>query len=914
MRALITTIFSVATYVHSAIYYVAQGAPNASDDNPGAEEQPWKTLTHATEIAHEGDIVYIKAGAYREKLEPTNDGVTFSAFLDDRVVLEPANEVTEIVSGAWRKLPDREFVYVCDPKFSGDVQGRLMRVDNLAVAFEVTFGVKREMISGIAEMRDVKVDRILDDEDLRRWSVDREGKLYLNLGGEDPAKHRVQLIKDGPGGVVLKGNNCRVKGLSLHYCGISVAGQGNIVEDCLSLKGGGSCTGQNIIRRCTFYRCGRIEIGTNAVFEENLVVGSLRWVPEQQPPQVSSQAHYGGYLWNRAIGGNGAYYELIRYNVIADSAIWGFWNDCTGNGAYLYGNTFWRNWSGAIYNEDGCHDTRILYNALVENSYGIMLSGANRVFIAYNLIARNTHFGIGSSLTRQWPNPLDNVAQHNLIQGSPEALHFEGKAPLAGHDHKQLMTMTFDHNLYSLTPDGIFCSPGIATLSFFQELTKMEQNSRVDDKATMEDFGLGTVTFRIPDCDDPEEPVPMLANLLSRGMHQEPVGQDSIIRMDSPFFWNFGDGNQLPGDSWRSIYSPRWQFGWPFQRHGRWLDDATPGDPLPADGSQPFWLEASSEKPEGVPAEGRGWWSRSLPTVPGARIKVSLRVSGQDIEPAFPPYQRGVEGCLGQAVVAFVRFSSPTDQHVTQQFLIGGDEGEAVLKGAFPWQTFSKEFVAPLDARRFALFFGLRPCKGTARFAEVRIETLPGERPPELAMPKNVAYEQIDLTSFFNRDLDKNVTGRLKPSEGWPGPIDLSQLPQGKQVYAGVPFQIDRAIALRGSMFPQEESLPRKVRGIPLGRKVAGLYFLYRNVYPCPDRPQFCFVIQMADGSSEELPFFSGWATVKPRVKKRNLRLLPDNVIEWVNPRQDVVVEKIDFVSANTGESVLLAITAAAHK
>ena len=84
-------------------------------------------------------------------------------------------------------------------------------------------------------------------------------------------------------------------------------------------------------------------------------------------------------------------------------------------GTWLYGNTFWRNKSG-IYNEEMCQDSRILYNACVENGYGIMLSAAHRCLIAYNLVADNKWFGIGSSLTRtgSWPTPLDNIIKNNL--------------------------------------------------------------------------------------------------------------------------------------------------------------------------------------------------------------------------------------------------------------------------------------------------------------------------------------------------------------------------------------------------------------------------------------------------------------------------------------------------------------------
>jgi len=904
-------MWAAAASVQAADYYVDQGAANASDKNAGTVEQPWKTLAKAVEATTKGDMVYVRAGTYREALELTGQGVTVLAFGDDAVVLEPADEITEISPDAWEKVPGQEFVYVCEPGVKGVNQNWRLQEDGLAVAFELTQGDRREVTSPTSQMRTVTVDRTLQDDDGKRWSLDREGKLYINLMGEDFAQHRIELVKPGPGGVSVQGRNCLVKGLELRRCGLDVSGDGNIVEDCLVMDGSGSVGGRNIIRRCAFYRCSAIGIGTSAVFEENLVVAGLRWVPELQPPQVDRQLAY--YLWNRAIGGNVAHHALIRYNVIADSALWGFWNDCTGDGTYLYGNSFWRNWSGGIYNEDGCHDTRILYNALVENAiYGVQLSGANRVLVAYNLCLRNTHFGIGLEFMRQWPNPKDNIIQHNLVKGSERALCFSGMAPLTDEEFHQLMTMTFDHNIYSYLDKFAHQK---ATLADFQNWTKMDQNSRLDESATMEDFGLGTVSFRIPGCDHPETPVPMVANVMSRGLHQEPVGQDSIVRVSSPLSWSFfSDGSTLPSIEYGQIWAPPWRWGTELRLTGGWSPEAIPGDPLPPDGEQPFWMEVNSEKPQAPSPNGSGWWTTSLPTVPGAHIRVSLRVSGENLEPAE-----------GQAVLALMRFSSFTDQQVSRQYLIGGDSETEVLRGTFPWQTFSEEFVAPPEARRFAFFMGLGPSVGKVRFAAIRIETLPGEGPPQQPMPTNVAYEPVDLSAYFNHDLDKNVTGRVEDGLlGTPGPMDLTGLTRGRQLHHGVPFEIDRAIVLRGSMLPQDKSLPREVLGIRVGRKVAGLYFLHCFSYPAQDREQFRYVLHFADGDRVEIPVISGVDMVLGAYQRDNVRFFEPwppqglqgggGVTEWVNPKPDVAVESIDAVGADTGEPVLLGITAATKR
>jgi hypothetical protein len=66
------------------VYYVAKGAANADDTNPGTESAPWKTLTKAGTAAKAGDTVVVKAGTYNEALRVQNLGsagamITFKA-------------------------------------------------------------------------------------------------------------------------------------------------------------------------------------------------------------------------------------------------------------------------------------------------------------------------------------------------------------------------------------------------------------------------------------------------------------------------------------------------------------------------------------------------------------------------------------------------------------------------------------------------------------------------------------------------------------------------------------------------------------------------------------------------------------------------------------------------------------------
>jgi len=92
-----------------ASYYVAGAQANASDDNPGTEAAPWKTIAHAARVAQAGDTVYIKAGLYTGAVEVANSGepgreIVFRAW--------PGDERRAILDGAGITIAGRSHVQV----------------------------------------------------------------------------------------------------------------------------------------------------------------------------------------------------------------------------------------------------------------------------------------------------------------------------------------------------------------------------------------------------------------------------------------------------------------------------------------------------------------------------------------------------------------------------------------------------------------------------------------------------------------------------------------------------------------------------------------------------------------------------------------------------------------------------------
>lgn len=59
---------------YTQTYYVAQNNPQASDQNDGTKQKPFKTIGRAAELLQPGQQVVIYKGTYRETIEPARGG------------------------------------------------------------------------------------------------------------------------------------------------------------------------------------------------------------------------------------------------------------------------------------------------------------------------------------------------------------------------------------------------------------------------------------------------------------------------------------------------------------------------------------------------------------------------------------------------------------------------------------------------------------------------------------------------------------------------------------------------------------------------------------------------------------------------------------------------------------------------
>ena len=73
LLALLLVVWAAAQS-QAVTYIVDQAAPGAADSNAGTEQAPFKTVQHAADLAHAGDVVFVLAGSYPERVRIGHSG------------------------------------------------------------------------------------------------------------------------------------------------------------------------------------------------------------------------------------------------------------------------------------------------------------------------------------------------------------------------------------------------------------------------------------------------------------------------------------------------------------------------------------------------------------------------------------------------------------------------------------------------------------------------------------------------------------------------------------------------------------------------------------------------------------------------------------------------------------------------
>jgi hypothetical protein len=196
------------------------------------------------------------------------------------------------------------------------------------------------------------------------------------------------------------------------------------------------------------------------------------------------------------------------------------------------------------------------------------------------------------------------------------------------------------------------------------------------------------------------------------------------------------------------------------------------------------------------------------------------------------------------------------------------------------------------------------------------------------ATPPNL----IDLTAHYNGLLTVPWESVLADSFSCD---DLSELPRGQVIFDHVPFDVRGVIQLRlVSWFWGWDKFPVKAEGIPVRQKFKRLHVLHGTMLTeAEDLAIGCYILHYADGTEEVLdvlygqdvrafwglqgvdPDVVGWwnlqtdprknaakATVAAELPNLVHPALPRRLYHraWENPRPDVEVRSIDFVSRGT--------------
>jgi hypothetical protein len=114
---------------------------------------------------------------------------------------------------------------------------------------------------------------------------------------------------------------------------------------------------------------------------------------------------------------------------------------------------------------------------------------------------------------------------------------------------------------------------------------------------------------------------------------------------------------------------------------------------------------------------------RFLIRKPGARINVSLKIRGKDLQSTDS----------GTPAV-YLQLINATGRQMTRSFLVGKDAHGKVrrpelIQGSYGWTELKETITAPKTAVRMALFLGIQPCRGELGFDDINIKTENGEKP-----------------------------------------------------------------------------------------------------------------------------------------------------------------------------------------
>lgn len=361
--------------------FVDQKHAVADDHNAGTEAAPFKTIQAGVDVAQPGDTIWVKQGDYEDRVVLNKSAtaakpIVLSAWKDDRVRIGYQPRPLP-VQGDWLPTPGSKSYQV---KLTRDVpEDFLVLLDGKAILTWMQDGPPKDEKVRWASYR--KSDRTL----MFNAGGKNPGALGRFEYGRRPSRLTFMSIEPPAAWWVVRKLEFSWVGVGVYLCGDNC-----VVEDCFfthCYRGGMFLHGRtDVVRRCSFYRCGNgihgSGPGVGHILEDNLIVEcSLKAEDDILPLDIPGCVPEG--YGPTCFKGN-MLSMLFAHNIVSENPGPGWYADCPGvQSSRVIGNAFWDNPGGGIYNE-----------AMVNDS---VTQG--------NVFYRN---GIGSSVATRW-NVIDNL-------------------------------------------------------------------------------------------------------------------------------------------------------------------------------------------------------------------------------------------------------------------------------------------------------------------------------------------------------------------------------------------------------------------------------------------------------------------------------------------------------------------------
>ena len=447
---LVTLIFPLLSFAR--VFIVDKNHPRASDNNPGTENLPFKTISRAVRNLRPGDIVLIKAGVYRESVTIRAKGTREKPII---IKAYPGDEGKVIIKGSeifrnWKQIPGNPvwvapWKYHLESHYPENWEDFGLYAKRCEMVFVNGKPLKQVLAKGLLRLNTFYVD-------------EKEGKIYIAVPFGTPLSNIEVAVRQR--GIFVRGSYLRIKGLTVMYvanhhkeAAFDINGVHIIIENCRAewnnldgfrIRGryiqmikcvanhNGRCgisasvhnsiiawcvTNENSWRFGPAWHAGGMKI-VGGLPSNNLIIGHIAinnngpgiWFDWCKNNRVERSLLCNNLIVNLKIEASLGINYVIN-NIICNAKVWegALRKEKTGNGILIYETEKVRIFNNTIYGNEG---------------YGILIAGGKRyitytkqyavsreVEILNNIIAQNGVAGLSFWVWGESAKP-ENLASH----------------------------------------------------------------------------------------------------------------------------------------------------------------------------------------------------------------------------------------------------------------------------------------------------------------------------------------------------------------------------------------------------------------------------------------------------------------------------------------------------------------------